>query len=139
MRTRTTMFALSALLAVAGCSDDPAGPDGSVNVVVVGSSFARPAEIRGVIRNDSDEVLNTSTCAVVTDHRQGDAWVPVARLDLIACPAVLEAIQPGAQASFTAVVDASMPAGTWRVRFRAYPGPGADEPFDIISRSFTVR
>ena len=137
MRIRSLVLALPLLL-VAACGDDPVGPD-AVDVVFLGSSFARPATIEGVLRNDASDALYTSTCTVNTDHRQGDAWVAVARLDLIACPTVLEVIGPGDHAAFTAVVDTSMPAGTYRLRFRGYREPGTGGGFDITSRTFTIR
>ena len=87
--------------------------------------------------NNSDESVGYGACSRSLERRTGGEWRPVFEEPQV-CIAILYVLKPGERRVERQPVDATLPAGTYRLRQRIMPGRRVPEK-RISSPTLTIR
>lgn len=116
--------ALATLTALATCTlagcGAPQPQNGDVGTgfaeLAIAPATARPGgNIELTLTNRSDHDLGYNLCTSALERREGEGWGEPVPLNEV-CTMELRTLAPGASATFSGTLPATIRAGTWRVR-----------------------
>jgi hypothetical protein len=139
LRTTVAVAAVAACAILGACAPQPQSSDvsaGFAELTVAPATVRAGGGIELTLTNRSDHSLGYNLCTSALERSQGEGWGEGVPLNEV-CTMELRTLEPGASATFSGTLPATVAPGIWRVR-AGIEWPLGQDQVGVASEPFEV-